>query len=224
MPTATTAARAQRAYQILRQLGLSEGAATGVVGNLIGESALNTAAVGDGGKARGIAQWHPDRYAGMVNWAMRNGLNPNAMDTQVKYVAVEAKTGVGGNVWGDLLKSDSAVEASALFMRRFERPADQSDAAAKRRAQAGIDALGGKTALGTIGDVLGGVTDLIPGVSEAKDVGGAMVWIAQPHNMIRVVYVVGGGAMMIVGLSIIARPVTGPIATAVATRGMSLAK
>lgn len=45
------------------QWGLTQNQATGLVANLMGESGLNPGAVGDGGKAFGIAQWHPDRQA-----------------------------------------------------------------------------------------------------------------------------------------------------------------
>lgn len=216
---------AQQAHRILTSLGLSSEAATGVIGNLMAESGLNPRGpAGDGGLAKGIAQWHPDRYAQMRHWAFSHGYNPDTLEGQLRFVAYEAGTPAGGNVWGDLKKSKSIGEAAALFMRRFERPADQSDANAKSRAQRGIDALDGKGVIGDIGDAIGGALDKIPGVSEAKDVGSAIGWISDPHNMLRVVYVVGGSAMILVGLSLIARPVTQPIATAVATRGMSLAK
>lgn len=223
---------AQTAHRILTSLGLSSEAATGVIGNLMAESNLNpTGPAGDGGKAKGIAQWHPDRYNAMRHWAFSHGYNPDTLEGQLRYVAYEAGTAAGGNVWDDLKKSTSVGEAAALFMRRFERPANQSDANARSRAQRGIDALDGKGVIGSIGDAIGGAGDAIggaidslPGVSQAKDIGSAIAWISNGHNMLRVVYVVGGSAMILVGLSLIARPVTQPIATAVATRGMSLAK
>lgn len=135
---------AQTAYDFFTAQGLSPGAATGVVGNLVAESGLSTTIRGDGGKAVGIAQWHPDRWANLTAWAGRNRLDPYALTTQLQYTRLEAATATGGNVWGKLLGAKDAVTASALWMRLFERPADQSQAAAQRRAQAGVNALNGQ--------------------------------------------------------------------------------
>lgn len=135
------ATRAEYAYSYLRSAGLSDGAAVGVVGNLIAESGLSTTIKGDGGKATGLAQWHPDRWGNLVSWARARGKDPNSLETQLGYAVVEAQTPTGGNVWGRLKGVTDPVVASALWMRLFERPADQSDAAARRRAQRGIEAL-----------------------------------------------------------------------------------
>ena len=43
--------------------GWTKEQATGVAANIEQESRFNPAAIGDGGKAHGIAQWHPDRQA-----------------------------------------------------------------------------------------------------------------------------------------------------------------
>jgi len=54
---------AQVAMDFFISKGYTEAAAAGIVGNLIVESNLKTDIIGDGGKAYGIAQWHPDRQA-----------------------------------------------------------------------------------------------------------------------------------------------------------------
>lgn len=56
---------AREAVQFFISKGWSPAQAAGIVGNLQAESGANmkTNAVGDGGKAYGIAQWHPDRQA-----------------------------------------------------------------------------------------------------------------------------------------------------------------
>jgi Phage tail lysozyme len=137
------ASPAERAYALLTSWGLPAGAATGVVGNLVAESGLRTDAVGDGGLARGIAQWHPSRWLAMRRWAKSRNLDPGTLEAQLGYVAVEAQTATGGNVWGQLKGTNDPLAAAALFMRKFERPADQSQAAAQRRLDAGVKALGG---------------------------------------------------------------------------------
>lgn len=135
------ASNAEFAYSYLRSAGLSDGAAIGVVGNLIAESGLSTTIKGDGGKATGLAQWHPDRFSNLIAWARARGKDPYRLETQLGYAVVEAQTATGGNVWDRLKNVTDPVQASALWMRLFERPADQSDSAARRRAQRGIDAL-----------------------------------------------------------------------------------
>jgi hypothetical protein len=61
--------RAQEAMRFFQERGWSKEQSAGLVGNLIAESNLSTTAVGDGGKARGIAQWHPDRQANFRQFA-----------------------------------------------------------------------------------------------------------------------------------------------------------
>lgn len=139
------ASNAEFAYSYLRSAGLSDGAAVGVVGNLIAESGLNTRIKGDGGRATGLAQWHDPRWSSLVSWARAKGQDPYALETQLGYAVVEANTAAGGNVWAKLKSVKDPVTASALWMRLFERPADQSDAAAQRRAQAGVKALKGSS-------------------------------------------------------------------------------
>jgi hypothetical protein len=55
----------QQAMKYFESKGYTKEQAAGLVGNLMAESGndLKTDAVGDGGKAYGIAQWHPDRQA-----------------------------------------------------------------------------------------------------------------------------------------------------------------
>lgn len=50
-------------YQFFINKGYSPQVAAGLVANIKHESNFNPNAVGDAGKARGIAQWHPDRYS-----------------------------------------------------------------------------------------------------------------------------------------------------------------
>jgi hypothetical protein len=172
------ATNAETAYAYLRSAGLSEGAAVGVVGNLIYESgspSLPTRAKGDGGRATGIAQWHPDRWGNLLSWARSKGKDPYALETQLGYVVVEAQTSTGGNVWGRLKSVTDPVAASALWMRLFERPADQSDAAARARAKRGQDALKNSGGIDwkKVGLAVGlGPIGLLPGVGGA--VGGVV--------------------------------------------------
>lgn len=111
------------AKQFFMNKGLSEHAASGIVGNLIVESNLNTTAKGDGGKAFGIAQWHPNRQKGLIDLAYSRGTDISDFDTQLEYVWQE----INGSqkhykVLEGLMNSKTASEAAESFMNTFERP------------------------------------------------------------------------------------------------------
>ncbi len=100
----------QEAYNYLIGKGLSSHVSAGIVGNLIQESGLNPNATGDGGKAYGIAQWHPDR---------RKNMKDKSFYGQLEYLVDEA------NKRGDLDKISRArtpEEAAYLFAKHFEKP------------------------------------------------------------------------------------------------------
>jgi len=50
------------------------------------ESGLKTSIKGDGGKAFGIAQWHPDRQKGLEALAKSLGTSKTDLNTQLEYV------------------------------------------------------------------------------------------------------------------------------------------
>lgn len=108
--------------------GFSREAAAGIVGNTSHESGGFSGARGDGGRARGAAQWHPDRWNKMVAWARAQGKNPNLLSTQNAYIIHEMDTADGGNI-GRRMRSGrlSAVQSARLFADGFERPAREAD-------------------------------------------------------------------------------------------------
>jgi len=63
MQPSTLQGSAEQAVQFFVDRGYGQDVAAAIVGNLVIESNLKPDAVGDGGKAYGIAQWHPDRQA-----------------------------------------------------------------------------------------------------------------------------------------------------------------
>ncbi|MBL8929149.1 MAG: hypothetical protein JNL54_03385 [Kineosporiaceae bacterium] len=123
------------------------GAATGVVGNLEVESGVNPRSVEPGGPGRGIAQWSVGgRWDQLVAWAKKGLIDrdPLDLDVQIGFMRKEMQdTGV----WDALKTIDDPVQASAIFMRKYEKPADQSDAEAVRRANRGKQAVEGATDL-----------------------------------------------------------------------------
>ncbi len=108
---------ATRAFEYYQGKGIAPHIAAGIVGNLIQESQLNPNAKGDGGRATGIAQWHPDRFEALKTWAGRR--NPYELNTQLDYILHEA------NQRGDmdrLQQTKNSSEAAFTFAKYYERP------------------------------------------------------------------------------------------------------
>lgn len=102
---------------------LSRVQAAGIVGNLIHESAgLQTGIKGDGGRAFGLAQWHPDRQVGLKALAKRKGTKITDFNTQLEYVWHELNN-TEKKALNLLLRSNTVKGATAAFMQ-FERPGD----------------------------------------------------------------------------------------------------
>lgn len=110
--------------------GLSEAQANAVVGNLIGESAMNTGAIGDSGISLGLMQWNKERryggsgYEGLVPFAQRTGGNVYDLKTQLEY-SWQEREGPERSNWNAALNASDQREMTQVFMRRVERPLHQ---------------------------------------------------------------------------------------------------
>ncbi|MDD2056616.1 phage tail tip lysozyme [Pseudomonas putida] len=118
--------------------GWTRNQAAGISANLGAESAYNPKALGDAGRARGIAQWHPDRQKAFEQWAGFNLRDERAdLVKQLEFVQYELTEGAEQKA-GKLLKAaQTAQEAGATVSRYYERPA-QADAAAAIRGAAAV--------------------------------------------------------------------------------------
>ena len=121
---------AQAALNYFKQAGYTDEQAAGIVGNLQAESGinLNPAAIGDGGEAWGIAQWHPARRA---IWDRANnkrwqpdGSSPD-FRAQLDFIIYELqRTESRANT---RLKATNTVEdAAAVFDQYYERSNGQA--------------------------------------------------------------------------------------------------
>lgn len=116
-------------------LGWSKDQAAGIVANLKHESNMNPGAVGDNGKAYGIAQWHPDRQANFAKWAGKDIRNSTA-EEQMAFVNYELTQGSERKA-GMLLKaSQSSDMAGRVMSKYYERPANEAAEASARGATA----------------------------------------------------------------------------------------
>jgi Phage tail lysozyme len=117
--------------------GFSQAGAEGIVGNLVWESGLNTKALGDKGTSFGLAQWHGGRLDSLTAFAKSKGLDPNKAETQMQFLVRELNQKQYKGLTSDLKNPNiSKAQAAAEFMRKFERPSDQSAEAALKRANA----------------------------------------------------------------------------------------
>lgn len=80
----------ERAMQLLMDKGWSKEDAAAIAANLNRESDLNTSALGDSGKAFGVAQWRPPRQAQFKKVFGKN-LNEASFDEQVAFVDWELR-------------------------------------------------------------------------------------------------------------------------------------
>ena len=118
------------AIQHLMTKGWSQVAAAGIVGNLAGESSLNTRARAkgdgtDGSDSIGVAQWNSDRAQRLLGFAQLQGKSWDDFFVQLDFIDHELKT-THKSAGEALKKAQSASGASYDFMRLFEKPSAES--------------------------------------------------------------------------------------------------
>ena len=114
--------------------GWTKSQACGIVANLEKESNLNPAAVGDGGKAYGLAQWHPDRQA-QFKTALGKAIKGSTFLEQLTFVNWELHNNEKG-AGGKLKLCSTAKDSGSCVSRYYERPADTAGECTKRGNQA----------------------------------------------------------------------------------------
>jgi Phage tail lysozyme len=108
-----------RAYQFYVSQGLAPYKAAALAGHADQESGGRTNVYGDGGKAFGIMQWHPDRQQGLAQYARDNRLDPTDETTQLKFVLHEMNTterGAGAKLQ-DAKNFKEANDAMMAYLR-----------------------------------------------------------------------------------------------------------
>ncbi len=111
--------------------GWTEAQAIGLAANIQRESAGKANAVGDGGKAYGLAQWHPDRQANFKKLFGKD-IQGSTSAEQMAFIHHELTQGTEKKA-GDRLKgATSAGDAAAIVSKYYERPGDREGEAEKR--------------------------------------------------------------------------------------------
>ena len=162
--SASAADNASTIWSYLKKKGFSDIAAAGIIGNLYAESALNpknlqnsfekklgmtdtsyTVAVDNGsysnfdrdGAGYGLAQWtYWTRKQQLKELAAKKKASIGDLNVQLEYLYTELTVNYAG-VSAALKVAKTVREASDVFLKQFERPADQSEAVQKKRAAYG---------------------------------------------------------------------------------------
>jgi hypothetical protein len=116
------------ALEFFESKGYTKHHAAAVVGNLICESGLRTKAIGDGGKAYGIAQWHPNRQRRFKHVFGKDIRKANLIE-QLEFVHWELNN-TEKKAYKKFIASSNVHDAASLFDKHYER---SSGAARKTR-------------------------------------------------------------------------------------------
>ncbi len=128
-------AKADQLVQQLMKSGWSQAQASGIIANFMHESQLDPRAVGDGGSAYGIGQWHPDRQAEFKK-KFGKDIRQSTVQEQVAFADYELRQGNETAAGRKLAMAMTASDAGAIVSKHYERPADKEGEAAKRAASA----------------------------------------------------------------------------------------
>lgn len=115
--------------------GLTKERAAGMAANLWHESKFDPNAVGDGGKAYGMAQWHPDRQALFKKWFGKD-IRQSTSQEQLEFIWKELQT-TERNALVRLGQAKSAMNSGAVVSRYYERPGTTEEAKAREAYQRG---------------------------------------------------------------------------------------
>ncbi len=111
----------QLAQALQRDLGLTPAQASGVVGNLMRESGLQSdIEERGGGGGYGLAQWTGPRRDALERFAAERGKSPGDFDTQYQFLLHELR-GPEGRALASLRTAQTPEQAAHIFDRDFER-------------------------------------------------------------------------------------------------------
>lgn len=111
-----------QALAYFRSQGWTKEQAAGIIANVAKESSFNAKAVGDGGKAFGIAQWHPDRQANFKKLFGKD-IRESTFAEQLAFIQHELTAGTEKAAGAVLRATKTARDAGAAVSRHYERPA-----------------------------------------------------------------------------------------------------
>ena len=116
-----TTGNMQKIYSDLTGLyGFSDISACAVIGNMYGESGVRTSALENGGGGHGLCQWTGGRWNNLQEFAKSQGKPWTDIEVQIDFLVKELDSMKMDAFWG----AETVEEATEIFMRKFERPAE----------------------------------------------------------------------------------------------------
>ncbi len=112
-------------------MGWSKAQAAGLAANVHAESKGDPNAVGDSGKAFGIAQWHPDRQAAFKEFAGKD-IRQSSLAEQLAFMHHELTEGNERSAGDRLRQAQTPGEAGATVSQYYERPRNRLAEAMRR--------------------------------------------------------------------------------------------
>ena len=106
----------------LQSYGWTKQQAAGILGNLDQESNGREGAVGDGGSAYGLGQWHADRQAAFAK-QFRHDIHQSNHQEQIAFVNWELHN-TEARAGGKLSQVGTARDSAAVIRKYYERPAN----------------------------------------------------------------------------------------------------
>jgi len=198
-------------FSYFKSQGWTDAQAGGIMGNLSWESRLNPNAIGDGGSAYGIGQWHPDRQAQFRN-VMGVDIRSSTIGQQYAFVNWELNNTEKSA--GNLLRSQTTLGgATRVIMSKYERPANGSSFTGRLKAggdallhgggllEAGASMLGLDGAASALHGVSQAAMSFIPGAGMLNGItgGGGSDWLSELRD-----WVTGSGFFKRVALALLA--------------------
>jgi hypothetical protein len=134
---------AEYAIRFFEAQGYTTAQAAGIVANLQAESGANLKidAVGDGGKAYGIAQWHPDRQENFRK-VFGKDIRASSLQEQLQFIVWELNN-TEKKAGAKVRAAQSEVETAMLFDQYYERSSGEHRQKRMATAQTLYAALGG---------------------------------------------------------------------------------
>jgi len=162
----------KEAMDFFQSKGWTQEQAAGIVGNLKAESNFKTDAVGDGGKAYGIAQWHPNRQAKFQEVYGKPIQQANFKE-QLEYVNWELNN-TEKRAGEKLRGAKSATEAASLVDQFYER---SSGAHRQKRMEFAAALMGPST-----GDKVGRASQEVQVAQRQESSGGGSTYNMNTQN------------------------------------------
>ena len=166
----------------LARVGLKPHAIAGILANLEYENSFQTTLNnGDGGKASGIAQWHPDRFARVIRVAKKMGLKPTDIRAQARTLALSIKDeNQSGSTGTTTVESLNGLKNAAAVAKFFDENYERSAGATRtQRMQAAKNYLKIAKRYSSGGTTSGEAVRKVPGSSN-----GTMTWVPKVGNKV----------------------------------------